>query len=334
MRQARKHQLDVFYSLRINDTHDDFIPEEFPAFKAQHPEWTIGEGHPYGIKTALNFAVPEVRALKLAIVQELFAKYDFDGLELDFMRSTPLFIPGEEPQNAPLLTDFLRAVRQHLRERGQQRGRPIELAVRVDENLEACHLDGFDVAGWVREGLVDILILGSGAIDIAIEEFKALAEGTAVLIYPCLYGWPSRYTPIPAELARGLAANYWFQGADGIYAFNWFPHEANKRYQAPLLSEIGDPQALQGKPMMFAADRGRPQRDYPHNWLYAVLPFTLIGGNEITVPIMVGADLTSPVPADLAMTIECDNLPSPAALQVQIDPRPRVRDCAAGPAPR
>jgi len=320
VRQAKKRGLAPFYSFRLNDTHDDFMPEEYPTFKEEHPEWLIGEGHPYGVKTALNFALPEVRQLKFAVVEEVFRKYDFDGLEMDFLRSPPFFMPGEEPQNAPILTQFLRDVRGHLRRRGSERGRRIEVAARVDESLEACRLDGFDVAAWIKEGLVDILILGSGAIDIAIEEFKDLAKGTGVLIYPCLYGWPSKYVPIPAELARGLAANYWYQGADGIYTFNWFPHEANKRYQVELLNEIGDPQSLAGKPMMFAADRGRPQREYPHNWMKAILPVTLSAGEKASVPVMVGADLTKPRPPRvLGLRVECEGLSHADALQVQIN---------------
>ena len=41
-------------------------------------------------------------------------------------------------------------------------------------------------------------------MDIEVEEFKKLARGKGVRVYPCLYGWPSKYSPIPAELAGGL----------------------------------------------------------------------------------------------------------------------------------
>ena len=74
---------------------------------------------------------------------------------------------------------------------------------------------------------MDIIVLGSGVMDIEVEEFKALPAPHGVHVYPCLYGWPSGYSPIPAELAAGLALNYWSQGADGIYLFNWFPHTKN-----------------------------------------------------------------------------------------------------------
>jgi hypothetical protein len=307
---AKNRGVDVFYSFRINDCHDSFgIQRLLPSFKLQHPEWTIGEGHPYGPKLNLNFAVKEVRDLKFAVIEEVFRKYDFDGLEIDFLRSPPYFIPGQEPANAHLLTGFVRRIRDHLRQRGEARGRPITLAVRVDENLEACRLDGFDVAIWTKDGLIDLLILGSGAIDIDVEAFKKLAKGTDVLVYPCVYGWPSGYMPAPVALHRALAMNYWHQGADGIYTFNWNVHscaweELNDRprqherfaHQAPLLLEIDDPIHLRGKDKLYAADRGGPKNTYPHNWMHCVLPATLENRKLIVVPITVGEDISANTP--------------------------------------
>ena len=92
-----------------------------------------------------------------------------------------------------------------LDERAEQRGRRIEVAIRVDENALACRLNGFDVETWLAEDLLDMLILSSGTIDIEVEAFRDLVAGTHVQVHPCLYGWPSRYSPIPAALARGLA---------------------------------------------------------------------------------------------------------------------------------
>ena len=43
VREAKKQGLDVFYSFRINDIHDAFMPDELPTFKIEHPEWLIGE---------------------------------------------------------------------------------------------------------------------------------------------------------------------------------------------------------------------------------------------------------------------------------------------------
>ncbi len=332
VREAKRRGLDVFYSFRINDIHDAFTPDELATFKVEHPEWLIGErkyGDVTSFGTALNFAVPEVRELKFRVIEEMFRKYDFDGLEIDFMRSPPYFLPGREPEGAHLLTEMLRRIRSHLDERGSERGRSIRLAVRVDESLKACRLDGFDVPAWIEQQLIDYLILGSGVIDIEVEEFKQLAEPRAVLVYPCLYGWPSKYSPIPAELAAGLALDYWHQGADGIYLFNWFPHaynnsEASGPYMAGLLGQLGDPGTLRARQthLMFAADRGRPQREYPHNWMHCVLPVELPSDESLTVPIRVGEDLRngSAVPS-LTLRLAVNNLQKNDAVAITLNGR-------------
>ena len=295
--EAHRRGLDAFYSFRINDCHDAFMPEELPAFKIEHPEWQIGEDAQYGPKTSLNFAYPEVRDLKLRTVTEIFEKYDFDGIELDLLRGTPFFRPFYEPRHHYLLTDLLRMLRRHLDDRAEQRGRRIEVAIRVDENPLACRLNGFDLETWLAEDLLDMLILSSGTIDIEVEAFRDLVDGTHVQLCPCLYGWPSCYSPIPEALARGLAANYWHQGADGIYLFNWFPHEPQSQYQISLLQEIGDPDACTGRELMFAADRGfeeRPDDYYFNNWRLTPLPAELWptrARTPLRVPLMIGAPI-------------------------------------------
>ncbi len=336
LREARKRmpKLDVFYSFRINDIHDSFIPDEMPTFKVKNPHWMIGERDYGGVtsfKTALNFAVPEVRELKFRVIEELFQKYDFDGLEIDFLRSSPYFLPGTEIKNAPLLTELLERVRAHLDKRSKGRGHPIRLAVRVNESVRSCRLDGYDVKTWMEKGLVDIVTLGSGVMDIEVEEFKKLAQEAGkendIHIYPCLYGWPSRYSPIPAELAAGLALNYHGQGANGIYVFNWFPHTKNNSestgpYLAGLLKQIGDPRTLRNgqSRFMFAADRGRPQRAYQYNWLHCVLPETLPTDKPLEVTMRVLPKFTDS--EKLILKLQVENLQPEDNIEVSLNGKP------------
>ncbi len=274
-------------------------------------------------KTALNFAVPEVRDLKFRVIEELFTKYDFDGLEIDWLRSAPYFLPGTEGKNARLLTEFLTRVRKHLNKRAMERGRPIPLAVRVNESLNACRLDGFDVPTWIENDLVDLIVLGSGVIDIEVEEFRKIAAPRGVPVYPCLYGWPSRYSPIPPELASGMTLTYWNQGADGIYLFNWFPHtknnsEATGEYQMTLMKQLGDPKLLRAKQprLMFAADRGRPAGEYPHNWMHCILPAELTD-KPLKVSIRVGEDVSqSNESARITLRLSVENLQSDDQVEV------------------
>lgn len=313
IREARKRSIDVFYSFRINDIHDAQEPPEssveLPTFKVEHPEWLIGEqryGDVVNFHTALDFAIPEVRELKFRVIEEIFQKYDFDGIEIDFMRGPPFFLPGKESESAPILTTFLRKVRKMLDARTKERGRRIEVAARVDETMEACRLDGFDVETWAKADLIDILIMGSGTIDVDVTGFSKAVAGTGVRIYPCLYGWPSKYLPIPAELARGIAATFWRNQPDGIYLFNWFPHEEQKHYQIDLLKEIGNPAVLASRNVMYAAERGAPGREYPHNWLLAKLPVHLKAGEARDIPIEVGMQPSKEAMVELRVAVEGD----------------------------
>ena len=330
VREAHRRGLDVYFSFRINDVHDSFIPDEMATFKVNHPDWMLGKQNYGGVTsfpTSLNFAVPEVRELKFRIIEEIFQKYDFDGLEIDFLRGAPYFMPGTEDENAPLLTEMLQQVRKHLDLRGEQRGRPIRLAVRVDESLRSCQLNGFDVQAWLERELVDIIALGSGVMDIEVEEFKRLAASKGVLVYPCLYGWPSKYSPIPAELATGLALNYWAQGADGIYLFNWFPHsknnsENNGPYMTGLMKQLGEPASLRtnGRHIIFAADRGRPTSAYQYNWLHCVLPEVLPADKALEATLRVLETFSEQV--QLHLQIEVKNLQADDEISVQLNGQP------------
>ena len=338
---AKERGVDIFYSLRLNDCHDSFGHERLLAtFKVEHPEWAIGAGHPEvhpSVHRNLNFAVPEVRDLKFAVIEEIFRKYDFDGLEIDFLRSPPYFVPSEAPKNAHLLTEFLDRVRERLNQRGEARGRSIPLAVRVNPTIEACRLDGFDVSTWVEERLVDSLSLGSGNIDCGVEAFKNLTDGTGILVYPCVYGWPSGYNIIfgfedSEPMLRALASNYWHQGADGIYTFNWNAHsyvhrpDKNSQFalQRQLLREMDAPQAMRGKDKLYAADRLLgPKPMLPHNWLHATLPQTLERGEQVEVPVMLEEDFTEfPTPRTIWLSLTYGDLTETSQIEITLNKQP------------
>jgi len=311
VREAKKRNLDVFWSYRLNDVHDvhgKYRETEFPLFKEQHPEWMIGPGHLYGRETTLNFAIPEVRQLKLEVLQEIARKYDLDGIEIDFMRSSPHFKPGEELRNAPLMTEFVRSVRDSLKEQERRRGRPFRLAVRVNETIEGNRLDGLEVEKWVEEELLDILILSSGAMDMEVGKFTRMVKGTGIQLYACVYGYPGDYDPsapdgLSPEMVRGLALNHWSEGVDGIYLFNWFIHDAAKNHYShdthlkATLSEIGDRRLLDRSPVMFPAENALspgsdPPTGCPHGYRLSHLPVWLAPGEAARIPVFVGKDLS------------------------------------------
>ncbi len=245
--ECRRRGLDAFVSLRMNDCHDALrgrgqLPNpELPTFKRLNPDWLSN----LGWWTALNFEKPQVRDLKLRVIEEFFDRWNFDGIELDWLRHTLNFPRGTERENAKHLNDFMRSVRQSLRERGRRRGRSIELGVRVPERLEWCLEGGYDVPTWISEGLVDFLILGQGLTELPeLNEFRKLTTTRNLPIYPCLYMYGNGYRVSPDAVIRGSASNLWRDGADGLYTFNWFTYGSWRKH---LLDDIADPKTLQKK---------------------------------------------------------------------------------------
>jgi hypothetical protein len=91
---GHKHQMEVFWSMRMNDTHDaEHRPDKpyflFPPLKSEHPEWLVGQPvkrTPYGRWSSVDYARPEIRELAFRYIEEVCRAYDVDGVELDFFR--------------------------------------------------------------------------------------------------------------------------------------------------------------------------------------------------------------------------------------------------------
>jgi len=296
--ECRKRGLEAFVSLRMNDCHDGQHPRgtlpnpELATFKRQNPDWLVPDLDWW---TALNYAVPRVRALKLKIIEEFFDRWDFDGIELDWLRHTLYFPRGTERENGKYLTQFMWAVRRSLQARAKRRGRPIEIAVRIPERVEWCLAGGFDVPTWIAEDLVDMLILGQGLTESpGLAPVRKLMTTRQLPIYPCISSYGNGDLISPDEVIRGSAANLWRDGADGLYTFNWF-HYGDWRKQ--LLNEISDPELLAQKDKHYPVVQrveptpGEPGSDYVrYNTCSrdAPVPFELNvadGGKTILIPV-------------------------------------------------
>ena len=246
--ECHRRGLAAFASLRMNDTHDAHAPRgqlpnpELPTFKRQNLHWLVDNLDRW---TALDYRNRQVRALKLRVIEELFDRWDFDGIELDWLRHTLNFPRGDETKNSKYLTDFMRQVREHLQQRAAARGRPIEIAVRVPEQLSWCLLGGYDVPTWIREDLFDALILGQGLTELpTLQEFRGLMKQRKLPIYASIYPYGNGYRISPDEVIRGSAANLYRDGADGLYAFNWLHYGT---WRTGLINDIADRSTLNAK---------------------------------------------------------------------------------------
>jgi len=172
-----------------------------------------------------TFAISEVRAVKVAILQELAENYALDGINLDFRRLPPFLPYGEQWELREALTDFVRQVRRMLQVVAEGRGRPFLLSVRVADTVPGCHVDGMDVEMWVRQYLVDLIIIGTRSIEVDLPGFRAITGDFPVKLSPCIdqHRSPNGYHQMTQiEFLRGLAANWRHQGADGVATFNFW----------------------------------------------------------------------------------------------------------------
>jgi len=98
---CRQHDLEVFFTHRINDVHDavDCNSYELAKWKLEHPEYLLGrreDQHQHDANdprywwSALNFEVDAVRDYLVSIIEDVCRRYDIDGIEIDYFRS-PMF---------------------------------------------------------------------------------------------------------------------------------------------------------------------------------------------------------------------------------------------------
>ena len=272
--------VEVWGSLRMNDTHDSFMAnslgEAHEPIKAEHPEYLIvpqserpefAELAERWQWTSLDFSHDEVRAYRLDYIERNASAHDFDGYELDFTRFIWNFPLGKERELAPRMTKFIREARGRLDAVGERRGRPYTFAVHVMDSPELSLNLGQDVEAWLREGLVDVLVVGMGYLPYALrlDQWLALGKQYGVPIYPSVntntfQNWwkePERRPDAWHEAVRAAYSYFWQEGADGVAVFNIFCHEAKGLGALPRdcvyapLSEIGDPAAMAGKDKLY-----------------------------------------------------------------------------------
>ena len=227
---CREESIRLFPSVRMNN-HYEMKPSSLShsRMRLKHPEWLIGHGEKltpgsieWGIRTGLNFAVPEVRAHFVAFVTELFERFDIEGVEMDFQRHPGFFKLDEAFSSRHLITDMMTEIRRNLAALNESRGRSMQLAVRVSETLDANNRLGLDVERWIKHGLVDIVMVGGGFMpfDMNIEEFVAAASETECRIHGCI---ESMRPTAQDDAMRGAAQRIWDAGADGLYLFTRVP---------------------------------------------------------------------------------------------------------------
>ncbi len=323
-----RHGLEVFGSIRMNDTHDAFgMPEGKLVYppKVAHPEWLLGEqsqkGSPFTTQEAamwsgLNFGLPEVREDRLWWVRHTAENYDLDGIDLNFFRMPWYFKPGEEEAGASLMTDLIQGAHRIVRKVSESRQRPLLLGVRVPGTLQACNRIGLDVETWLKQGWVDRMLIGGGytVFTNPAREMVKLGHRHDVPVYPCINCGLRVFGS--DETMRGAAANIFSAGADGIYLWNYHYRQVPMlAYGRPvpkaygLLEDIQSASSLQFRDKRFGVDYIQDIGPYAIASHPGQLPLELSRGNPgpaVKVELPVGDDLEAAGGADRPGSVRLD----------------------------
>jgi len=313
VQEAQKNQLEIFGSIRMNDTHDAFgMPEGkliYPL-KVEHPEWLLGnksqKGQPFTTLNAamwsgLNYAIEQVREDRLWWIQHTIENYLVDGVDLNFFRMPWYFKQGEENSGMALMTELIRRARCIIDKVSESRGKPILLGVRIPGTLRTCQKTGLDVETWLKENLVDRLLIGGGytAFTNPAQEMVQLGHSHDVPVYPCINCGLKVFGS--DEAMRGAASNILSAGADGIYLWNYqyrkVPMLAYGRPEPSsyrFLEDLKSVAALRFQNKNFGVDYHQDIGPYETASYPGQLPIKLdIGnpGSKVSVIIPIGDDV-------------------------------------------
>ena len=230
-KRCRERGVSPWLSMRMNDVHFSHVTNYFrnTTFCRMRKDLWVNPAGKGWADASLDYAQPEVRGYVLAHLREIAGRWDVDGVELDWMRFGRHLRPDHERSDAHCLDDFVRQARQALDEVGARRGCRLSLGVRVcrDPDLAWTKM-GMDVAGWAREGLIDLVVPHSfyrtdSGIAVAKWIARIGAANPKVRVVPgidSLAFVDGKDVWMTPEMYRGVAAKFWREGAQGIYLFN------------------------------------------------------------------------------------------------------------------
>ncbi len=293
--RCRQRKISPWVSIRMNDVHDANLLKSslHSRFWMDHHEyWRYPNRFKSWTDRCLNYALPPVREHMLALVREVCARYDLDGLELDWNRFPLHFREGEEIEQGKELTRWMAEVRQVVRAAERRWNHPITLAARVPARPDVARGTGLDAVAWAKQGLIDHLIVApffsTTDFDIPVEQWIALLRGTGVGVTA---GLEIRIQPYPGapvvkntpERRRGAAMAMLARGSQGVYVFNYFDTGRQMPY---LLKEMHSIEVLQGKDRSYLVTY--PDIHVPGKPIPAALPKRLDPGQAAEFRLFVG----------------------------------------------
>lgn len=304
---CRRRGISPWLSVRMNDLHGanswegsymNCALQRDPRFRLSGQEINPRDGTKY-IWQGLDYKHPEVRDYMLTMIRELVENYDYEGLELDWLRCPFCIDAPASPEQIEMITKWHAQVRELTQARAKQTGKPFALGVRIPCRLGQLKAVGLDIKAMVDAGLLDFVNFSNfwqTTWDVPYDQLRR-ELGDKVAIYGVVEAapnWMNAFDPkaetksfrllsTSPELIRGNAAGKLAMGVDGIETFNFFvsdtpPHEplADRRQaRYPELRNLHRLDHLRGKPKQYALASRRGAYDFPLFELAEQVPITI-----------------------------------------------------------
>jgi len=231
---------EVFWSMRMNDTHDfEYQENELDPWKQANLDKLMFRRKDSATKmihgdnrwSAADYTHKEVRRYVYEAFKDILTRYDVDGVELDFTRHPLYFKEVTQgidiyPENIEKMNNFIRSLRDLTEQKSIEKGKPLLISIIVPDSLDFCYDIGLDVRTWCEEGLIDIVSVGSSHPGIFQTWEDAIAEykDYDVLVHANLDGntYQSNSSMDKYAIDKQEAALAYAAGADGITLFNYF----------------------------------------------------------------------------------------------------------------
>lgn len=266
IRRCREKGISPWLAPRMNDVHDAAASltryYRSTTFWRQHPEYRLYPGYN---KTSwfhhqFNYAHKEVREDAHAMIEELFERYDFDGLAI----CANAWFPTETAEaSAPIMNEFFRRVRRLADGWEKKRGHRISLAMQTSGSPDDCRRRGCDVGALARDGVFDIVICDTwqNGLNVPVRQWREAFGGRDVKL---IAGAHENFTAAEREpcfgyqaaMYRGWADAVAARGVDGFHFWNlqYYPQEQYEVTRYGL-----DPAVTAALPRSYMVTvRGRP----------------------------------------------------------------------------
>ncbi len=273
-RYCHEKGVEMWHSMRMNDVHHttrgcEHRPQHSDLWQARKDllrAWYRHDWRNDWHDNTFDYGQREVYEYHLELLREYLMDFESDGIELDWLRALPVFKPGFDEYNTPILTQFMRDVRQIADAAAVKWGHRLRIAVRVPLLVDEAMGAGMDVPTWCREKLIDVLIPGpNNACSehyVPVSLWRLLAPAPVILA-PCIdyysiatrgYGFPLTF-----ETDCGYASTFYQQGADTIYFYNHFYTLAERCPWVPeMFSIAGDRKAVSAHPRRHVVTKHDP----------------------------------------------------------------------------